>query len=93
MDIYSQQGQLVNLAVADAVHVSIADLMNADVLSVKINKRADAQKLLPFFQATPIADPLADVFAVIQGIIALNSLPIASIGWSATFLLVALKLV
>ncbi|MFU2510149.1 YhdP family protein [Pseudoalteromonas sp. ASV78] len=67
MDIYSQQGQLVNLAVADAVHVSIADLMNADLLSVKINKRADAQKLLPFFQATPIAEPLANVFAVIQG--------------------------
>lgn len=67
MDIYSREGQLVNLALGDAVHVSIADLMNADVLSVKIDKTAEAQKLLPFFKATPIADPLAKVFEVIQG--------------------------
>ncbi|MEM5550313.1 YhdP family protein [Pseudoalteromonas neustonica] len=67
MDIYSQQGELVNLAVGDAVHVSIADLMDADILNVKINKQADVKKLLPFFKATPIADPLANVFEVIQG--------------------------
>ena len=67
MDLYSQQGQLVNLAVGNAVHVSIADLMHADELSVKIDKHADTKKLLPFFQATPIADPLANVFTVIQG--------------------------
>ncbi|MBB1365950.1 TIGR02099 family protein [Pseudoalteromonas sp. SR44-5] len=67
MDIYSEHGRLVNLAVGDAVHVSITDLMNADVLSVKINKRAEMEKLLPFFKATPIADPLANVFEVIQG--------------------------
>ncbi|MCQ8879144.1 TIGR02099 family protein [Pseudoalteromonas shioyasakiensis] len=67
MDIYTQQGNLVNLAVGAGVHVSIADLMNADVLTVKINKRASAEKLLPFFQATPLAEPLANVFSVIQG--------------------------
>ncbi|MGS0534522.1 YhdP family protein [Pseudoalteromonas sp. SaAl2] len=67
MDIYTQQGNLVNLAVGDAVHVSIADLMNADVLRVNIKKRVAAQKLLPFFQATPLAEPLANVFTVIQG--------------------------
>ena len=67
MDIYTQQGQLVNLAVGSGVHVSIADLMNADILSVKIKKRADAQSLLPFFEATPLEQPLANVFSVIQG--------------------------
>ncbi|TGE83133.1 TIGR02099 family protein [Pseudoalteromonas sp. KS88] len=67
MDIYTQQGQLINLAVDDGVHVSIADLMNADTLSVKIKKRADAQSLLPFFSATPLKQPLANVFSVIQG--------------------------
>ncbi|MGO2478072.1 MAG: YhdP family protein [Pseudoalteromonas sp.] len=67
MDIYSRQGQLVNLDLGDAVHVSIEDLSSADVLSIKIDKTAEAQKLLPFFKATPIADPLANVFEVIQG--------------------------
>ncbi|MEL0657439.1 DUF3971 domain-containing protein, partial [Pseudoalteromonas issachenkonii] len=32
MDIYSQQGKLVNLDIGYSVQVSIADLMNADEL-------------------------------------------------------------
>ncbi len=66
MDIYSKSGKLVNLALGDSVHVSIADLMNADILKVAINKRAHGDKLNPFFAATPLAKPLADVFEVVQ---------------------------
>ncbi|HAG40952.1 MAG TPA: TIGR02099 family protein, partial [Pseudoalteromonas sp.] len=67
MDIYSQQGQLVNLEVGDSVQVSIADLMHADELIVQIDKRAQMEKLHDFFAATPIANPLANIFEVVQG--------------------------
>ena len=67
MDIYSQQGQLVNLEVGDSVQVSIADLMHADQLIVQIDKRAQMEKLHDFFAATPIANPLANIFEVVQG--------------------------
>ncbi|TMO46061.1 TIGR02099 family protein [Pseudoalteromonas sp. S4389] len=66
MDIYSKSGKLVNLALDDSVHVSIADLMHADMLKVAINKRAHGSKLKPFFAATPLAKPLANVFDVVQ---------------------------
>ncbi|RZF79746.1 TIGR02099 family protein [Pseudoalteromonas sp. S4488] len=66
MDIYSKSGKLVNLALGESVHVSIADLMNADILKVAINKRAHGDKLNPFFTATPLAKPLASVFEVVQ---------------------------
>jgi len=67
MDIYSQQGQLVNLEVGDSVQVSIADLMHADELIVQIDKRAQMEKLHDFFAATPISNPLANIFEVVQG--------------------------
>ncbi|ASM48680.1 hypothetical protein PESP_a0427 [Pseudoalteromonas espejiana DSM 9414] len=67
MDIYSQQGQLVNLDLGKSVHVSIADLMDADELVVQIDKKAPMEKLHDFFAATPIAEPLANIFEVIQG--------------------------
>jgi len=66
MDIYSKSGTLVNLDLGDSVHVSIADLMNAEMLKVAINKRAHGEKLTPFFAATPLAKPLASVFEVVQ---------------------------
>ncbi|MFY8283413.1 YhdP family protein [Pseudoalteromonas sp. SSMSWG5] len=66
MDIYSKSGKLVNLALDDSVHVSIADLMHADMLKVAINKRAHGSKLKSFFAATPLAKPLANVFDVVQ---------------------------
>jgi len=67
MDIYSQQGQLVNLELGNSVKVSIADLMNADELIVQIDKKAPMEKLHDFFAATPIANPLANIFEVVQG--------------------------
>jgi len=67
MDIYSQQGSLVNLDVGNSVKVSINDLMNADELVVQIDKKAPIENLYTFFKATPIASPLADIFEVIQG--------------------------
>ena len=67
MDIYSQQGKLVNLDIGNSVQVSIADLMNADELIVQIDKKAQMEKLHDFFAATPIAKPLAEIFKVVQG--------------------------
>ncbi|WP_350636551.1 DUF3971 domain-containing protein, partial [Pseudoalteromonas sp. GW168-MNA-CIBAN-0100] len=55
MDIYSQQGKLVNLAVGSSVRVSISDLMHADELVVKIDKQAELEKMHDFFAATPLA--------------------------------------
>ncbi|TMO07827.1 YhdP family protein [Pseudoalteromonas sp. S558] len=67
MDIYSQQGKLVNLDIGSSVKVSIADLMNADEVIVQIDKKAPMEKLHDFFAATPIANPLAEIFTVVQG--------------------------
>ena len=67
MDIYSQQGKLVNLDIGNSVQVSIADLMHADELIVQIDKKAQMEKLHDFFAATPIAKPLAEIFKVVQG--------------------------
>lgn len=67
MDIYSQQGKLVNLDLGNSVQVSIANLLNAEELAIKIDKKVKMQKLHDFFAVTPIADPLANVFNVVQG--------------------------
>lgn len=67
MDIYSQQGKLVNLAVGSSVRVSISDLMHADELVVKIDKQAELEKMHDFFAATPLASPLAEIFKIVQG--------------------------
>ena len=50
MDIYSQQGSLVNLDVGNSVKVSINDLMNADELVVQIDKKAPMENLYTFFK-------------------------------------------
>ncbi len=72
MDIHALSGQLVNLPVNNAATVSIADLGKADLLTVDINTAHDASKLVPFLAATPIKDPLVDVFEalVVQGKVA-----------------------
>ena len=62
MDIYSQQGQLVNLEVGDSVQVSIADLMHADELLVQIDKRAQMEKLHDFFCSHPDCKPTGQYF-------------------------------
>ncbi|MEM5548773.1 YhdP family protein [Pseudoalteromonas fuliginea] len=67
MDIYSQQGKLVNLDLGNSVQVSIADLMDADELIVQIDKKVAMEKLHDFFTATPIANPLAEIFSIVQG--------------------------
>ncbi|MBE0364921.1 hypothetical protein PULV_a3212 [Pseudoalteromonas ulvae UL12] len=67
MDIYSQQGELVNLALGQSVTVSIADLADASLLTVDIDTQAQAQTLAPFFDGTPLAKPLGSVLKVVQG--------------------------
>ncbi|WP_404341244.1 YhdP family protein [Pseudoalteromonas mariniglutinosa] len=66
MDIYTKQGQLVNLSLRDSVHVSIDDLMHAEILNVAIDKQIAGEKLTTFFAATPIAEPLVNVFEIVQ---------------------------
>ncbi|MFY8273742.1 YhdP family protein [Pseudoalteromonas sp. SSDWG2] len=66
MDIYSRKGKLLNLELGNKVHVYLQDLQNADVLYVDINEQVDATVLQPFFAGTPLAQPLATVFDVIQ---------------------------
>lgn len=67
MDIYSQQGQLVNLPIKDNVSVSIDDLTHAAFLTVAIDTQVEAQRLAPFFAATPLADPLESILQIVQG--------------------------
>lgn len=66
MDIYSRSGELLNLALGDSVHVYLQDLLNADTLAIDITANIEAPKLQPFFAQTPLAEPLATVFDVIQ---------------------------
>lgn len=67
MDIHSQQGMLINLDIGQSVHVSIDNLMQADEVIVKITKQAQLEKMHDFFRATPLANPLAEIFNVVQG--------------------------
>lgn len=66
MDIYAHSGKLLNQRIQEGVVVSIADLSNADILTVDINHQTPGQTLQPFFAATPLADPLANIFSVVQ---------------------------
>ncbi|WP_339144114.1 YhdP family protein [Pseudoalteromonas galatheae] len=67
MDIYAHRGELVNQSIDEGVIVSIADLNHADVLTVDINHTTEASTLQPFFAATPLADPLANILDIVQG--------------------------
>ncbi|MEM0515062.1 YhdP family protein [Pseudoalteromonas sp. YIC-827] len=66
MDIYSREGELLNLSLGSSVHVYLEDLLNADTLFIDIDEQVDAPELQPFFADTPLAKPLATVFDVIQ---------------------------
>ncbi|KZN37303.1 hypothetical protein N474_07055 [Pseudoalteromonas luteoviolacea CPMOR-2] len=67
MDITTQSGQLANQTIQGDVAVRLADLEQADILTVDINQTIEAASLLPFFAQTPIADPLVNVLDVVQG--------------------------
>lgn len=66
MDIYTQQGKLLNLELNDSVHVYINNIMQSDNLFVDINTQVEASLLHPFFADTPLADPLANITDIIQ---------------------------
>ncbi|ESP95331.1 YhdP family protein [Pseudoalteromonas luteoviolacea] len=67
MDITAGSGQLANQSIAGEVVVSLPDLEQADNLYVNIKQQTEAASLLSFFAATPIADPLVNVFEIVQG--------------------------
>ncbi|MBQ4812135.1 TIGR02099 family protein [Pseudoalteromonas luteoviolacea] len=67
MDITTRSGQLANQQIQGDVAVRLADLEQADILTVDINQTTEAASLMPFFAATPIADPLVDVLDVVRG--------------------------
>ncbi|NOU53058.1 TIGR02099 family protein [Pseudoalteromonas sp. JBTF-M23] len=67
MDIYANQGELINQQLTSPVIVSLPNLNQADNLYVAINHETDAQTLLPFFDATPLKDPLVNILEVVQG--------------------------
>ncbi|KZN68397.1 YhdP family protein [Pseudoalteromonas luteoviolacea] len=67
MDITTRSGQLANQHIQGDVAVRLADLEQADILTVDINQTTEASSLKPFFAHTPIADPLVDVLDVVQG--------------------------
>ncbi|MCF2857501.1 TIGR02099 family protein [Pseudoalteromonas sp. SMS1] len=67
MDITTRSGQLANQHIKGDVAVRLADLEQADILTVDINQTTEAETLQPFFAQTPIAQPLVDVLDVVQG--------------------------
>ena len=66
MDIYVDEGQLINQPINGNVQVSIANLQQANNLIIDINQTAQAQSLGAFFAQTPLKDPLTNVFEVVQ---------------------------
>ncbi|WP_164519188.1 YhdP family protein [Pseudoalteromonas rubra] len=66
MDITANGGELLNQTLNHGVVVSLADLEQSDLLTVNIAHTTEASTLAPFFSATPIADPLADILQVAQ---------------------------
>ncbi|MCG7535776.1 YhdP family protein [Pseudoalteromonas sp. OOF1S-7] len=66
MDITVNGGELLNQTLSRGVVVSLADLEQTDLLTVNIAHTTEASTLAPFFSATPIADPLADILQVAQ---------------------------
>lgn len=67
MDILATSGKLSNQTIDGEVLVSLPDLEQADNLYVKIKQQTEAASLKDFFADTPIADPLVNVFEVVQG--------------------------
>ncbi|WP_194866661.1 YhdP family protein [Pseudoalteromonas sp. PPB1] len=66
MDITVNSGELLNQTLSSGVVVSLADLEQTNLLTVNIVHTTEASTLAPFFNATPIADPLADILQVAQ---------------------------
>ncbi|CAH9063249.1 hypothetical protein PSECIP111854_03186 [Pseudoalteromonas sp. CIP111854] len=67
MDIFANSGKLINQQLTSPVVVSLPNLNHADNLYVAIDHMTDAQTLLPFFAATPLKEPLVDIFKIVQG--------------------------
>jgi uncharacterized protein (TIGR02099 family) len=66
MDIYVDEGQLINQFIDGNVQVSLANLEQASNLTVDIKQTTQAQTLGAFFAETPLKDPLTNVFDVVQ---------------------------
>ncbi|MDE3271198.1 YhdP family protein [Pseudoalteromonas sp. G4] len=67
MDIVSKQGELAGLRLGQGVVVSIDDLSHANMLNVDIETTQQAEKLQPFFAATPLNNSVGAVLETIQG--------------------------
>ncbi|WP_372767710.1 YhdP family protein [Pseudoalteromonas sp.] len=67
MDIISGQGELAGLRLGQGVVVSIDDLSHANLLNVEIETTQQAEKLQPFFAATPLNNSVGAVLETIQG--------------------------
>lgn len=67
MDILSQQGELAGLRLGQGVVVSIDDLSNAKTLNVDIETLQQAEKLQPFFAATPLNSSVGTVLETVRG--------------------------
>jgi uncharacterized protein (TIGR02099 family) len=66
MDIYVDEGKLINQSIDGGVQVSLANLEKANNLTVDIKQTTQAQSLGAFFEETPLKDPLTNVFDVVQ---------------------------
>ncbi|ALO40756.1 YhdP family protein [Pseudoalteromonas phenolica] len=66
MDIYVDEGKLINQSIDGGVQVSLANLEQANNLIVDIKQTTPAQSLGAFFAETPLKDPLTNVFDVVQ---------------------------
>ncbi|WP_440054888.1 YhdP family protein [Pseudoalteromonas sp. T1lg65] len=66
MDIYATAGKLLNQEINRSVTVSIENLNQANELTVDIEHQAEGDTLQAFFSATPLADPLANIFSIVQ---------------------------
>ncbi|WP_105167234.1 YhdP family protein [Pseudoalteromonas sp. T1lg23B] len=67
MDIFANAGELINQQLSAPVVVTLPNLNQADNLYVDIAHTTDAQTLLPFFEKTPLSEPLVDILSVVQG--------------------------
>ncbi|BBN80288.1 DUF3971 domain-containing protein [Pseudoalteromonas sp. A25] len=67
MDIYANEGELINQQLSSPVVVTLPNLNQADNLYVTIDHETNAQTLLPFFNATPLKEPLVNVLEVVKG--------------------------
>lgn len=66
MDIYVDEGKLINQSIDGGVQVRLANLEQANNLTVDIKQTTQAQSLGTFFAKTPLKDPLTNVFDVVR---------------------------